>query len=767
VPPDARTTDVQHARALAPAYRVERELGAGGAATVYLAEDTRHDRKVAVKVLRADLLGTTGVDRFIREIRVAARLTHPNIVPVLDSGEAAGAPFYVMPFVEGESLRTRLAREGRIPVAEAAALVAEVADALEYAHAAGIVHRDIKPENILLLRGHALVADFGIARALTQAGGDHRTTVGLVLGTPMYMSPEQASGEPVIDGRSDVYSLATVLFEMIGGTPPFTAPTTQGVIARRFTGPAPRLVSVAPDVPPHVDGAVAAALALEPKDRPTGAMAFARALEGRATAADTPTTASGTPAAGQVRAAVTTGTGDAAMPSVAVLPFANLSAEPDNEFLSDGITEEIIGTLSRLRTIRVAARASSFAFRTRRDDIRAIAGRLGVGHVLDGSVRRAGPRVRVAAELVDAATGFQVWSDRFDRNVSDVFAIQDEIARAIADALSAALLAGGAPAMHDAGGPAYELYLRGRHALNRRTERDLAAAARFFADAVAQQPDLAVAHAALADAELLLAVYGAEPPTAAMPRARGAAEWALTINPALGEALATLGSVRALHDWDWAGADDAFRRATALSPLYPTAWQWRAMNLYVPTGRADEARAAIDRARALDPLSMVMATSVGVVRHLTGDLAGAIRALRQAQDLDPEFVMTHYFLGGALRDAGDLDAAAAAFHFAIAKSGGTPEMHAGLAQTLALQGNARAARDALARLAGASASRHVPACLLAQVHAALGEPDAAEAQLARAAEARDADLAFIAARPAYAPLHGRPAYEALRRRLGV
>ncbi len=674
-----------------------------------------------------------------------------------------------MPFIEGESLRARLERDKRLTVPEAVALTVEVADALNYAHAAGIVHRDIKPENILLLSGHAMVADFGIARAITRAVGDAAvTSAGFILGTPAYMSPEQAAGNDEIDGRSDVYSLATVLFEMLTGAVPFTATTTHALIARRFIQTAPRLAASGLDVPAHLDEAVAAALAMEPDERPASAAAFARMVVAHDDGARSPIplatrqTAGATPGQDTIGAAV--------LPSVAVLPFTNLSTDPENEFLSDGITEEIISTLSRLRTIRVAARSSAFAFKDRRQDVRAIAEQLGVSTVLDGSVRRSGTRVRVAAQLVDAQTGFQLWSDRLDRLFDDAFEIQDDIARAIAEALSATLVHNSTTVTRDSiSGHVYELYLRGRFALNKRTESDLHAATRFFEDATTQNPQFALAFAGLADAQVMLGVYGAQPPAEVMPRARAAAEQALAIDPVLGEAHTTLGAVRALFDWDWAGADDAFRRAQTLSPRYPTAWQWGAMNHLLPRGRLDEARVAIDRARSLDPLSMVIGASVGAVYHLAGDTAGAIRALRRALEIDANFVMTHYFLGGALRDAGELTAAATEFRSAIARSGGggTPEMTAGLAQTLAKQGDTDAARALQRELEAASATRHVPPCLLAQVHAALGDTDAALDAVERGAAQRDADLAFIGVRPAYAGLRGHPRFEAVRRRVGV
>jgi serine/threonine protein kinase/tetratricopeptide (TPR) repeat protein len=763
-----RSASIEHFRAaLEPAYRLERVLGVGGTATVFLAEDRKHGRMVAVKVLHPELADTVGIDRFLRETRLAARLTHPHIVPLLDSGRAGDSPYFVMPFIDGDVLRARLDRREYFTLTEAVAIVTEVADALDYAHAAGIVHRDIKPENILLLRGHAVVADFGIARAIRQATGElTHTSTHLIVGTPAYMSPEQAAGDFEIDGRTDTYSLATTFFEMMAGVPPFTGASTQQLIARRFVELAPRLSERVANLPSHVDDAVASALSIEPAARPETALAFARRI------AETRTGANATPPGGTVPSGVSfraiTGVGAPSVPSIAVLPFANMSSDPENEFLSDGITEEIISTLSRMRTIRVAARASSFAFKDRRGDVRAIAAELGVSNVLDGSVRRAGDRVRVSAELVDARTGFQLWSERFDRSFDDAFAIQDEIARGIADALSATLMLNTGTISRDGiDGPAYELYLRGRYSLNKRTEADLRAAAEHFSQAVLLQPEYALAHAGLADALLVQGIYGSRPAADVMPIARAAADRALGIDPSLGEAHTTLGAIRAVYDYDWAGAEESFRRATALTPRYPTAWQWRAMQLLLPRGRFEEARTAIDQARSLDPLSMVIATSVGVVEHLAGDIPAAARAFERAIEIDPAFAMSYYFLGGALRDAGEFAMAIESFGLAISKSGGTPEMTAGLAQAHALAGETERARRLQRELETAAESRTVAWSLRAQVHASLGEIAAAVDALVKAADAREPEIVLIGVRASYAPLRGDSRFTDLRARLGV
>ena len=362
-------------------------------------------------MLQPELARAVGKDRFLREIEVSARLAHPHILPLLDSGDAAGTLFYVMPYVEGESLRQRLDRERQLPVDEALRLTGEVADALGYAHALGILHRDVKPENILLQAGHAVVADFGIARAIDQAGGDRLTETGLAIGTPAYMSPEQAGGETTLDGRSDLYSLACVLFEMLAGEPPFAAATVQALLARKATESPPSVASLRATVSPHVAAALAKALAAVPSDRFATVGEFVAALRGTEMAA------------AEERAAV------------AVLPFANMSAEPENEYFSDGITEEVINAVAQVPDLRVTARTSAFQFKGKEYDVREIGRKLSVRAVLEGSVRKVGNRVRITAQLVDATNGYHLWSERFDRDLEDVFAIQDEIAAAIAGRL--------------------------------------------------------------------------------------------------------------------------------------------------------------------------------------------------------------------------------------------------------------------------------------------------------------------------------------------
>src|ERR1041384_8233319 len=406
--------------ALSRSYRIERELGRGGMATVYLAHDLRHKRAVAIKVLRPE--------RFLREIETTANLRHPGILPLYDSGEADGFLYYVMPFVEGETLRDRLARERRLPVDDALQIAREAAEALGYAHARGVIHRDIKPENILLENRHAVLADFGIAKAVSALGGGSLTQTGLAVGTPAYMSPEQVLADATLDGRSDLYSLGCVLFEMLTGEAPFAAATPQRTIARRLTEPPPVLVAPRPEAGPELSGVMERVLATDPAVRHATAAEFANALavpwrsDPAQTAASRRTTgATATPGRGvPTRAA-----------GLVVLPFVNRSPDAADEYFSDGLTEEVISDLASIKALSVISRTSAMRFKGTDKDVRTIGRELGVRSVLEGSVRKAGSSLRITAQLIDAEADAQLWSEKYSGTLDDVFEVQERVAREI------------------------------------------------------------------------------------------------------------------------------------------------------------------------------------------------------------------------------------------------------------------------------------------------------------------------------------------------
>jgi len=749
-------------QALADRYRIERELGVGGMARVYLARDLKHDRLVAVKVMLPEVAASLGAERFLREIQLAARLTHPHILPLLDSGTADGVPFYVMPFVDGEDIRAWLDRDGRLGVADAVQIAREVADALNYAHAADVLHRDVKPENILMLAGHAVMLDFGVARAMSASREEEASAdgeaAGMAVGTPAYMSPEQAAGESGIDGRSDQYGLGLMLWEMLAGEQPFTGPTVQAVIAKRFFEvPAP-IDSKRPEVPPHVVDALTRSLASDPADRFATAGAFAKELA-RATAT------APAPAA-------------PAFPSIAVLPFTNIGQDPENAFLADGIADEVISALGRLRTLQVAARTSSYAFRGKTDDLASIGTALKVAHVLEGSVQRGGARIRVKVALLRVADGQQLWNAQFDRLLDDVFAIQDEISASISGALEATLVSGapGAPAavaaapMARAAAPStdvetYQLYLKGRFQWNRRTEEGLSQAVDLFRAATERDPQFAPAFAGLADSYVVLGTYGARAPHEVMPLARDMARKALAIDPSLAEPHAALGMVAASYDHDWAAAEASFARAVTLAPAYATAYQWRAVALWVPLARFDDAMADIAQAQTLDPLSLAISATAGIVLALAGRCDDAIARHGQTLALAPKFGMAHFFLAQAQLGAGLVADAEESVAQAIDLTGGSPEMFTLGALVSAAMGDRSRAQDVRDGLLGLREERYVGASLIARAHLASGAPDDAIAWLQRAVNERDADVIYLGARHEYAPLLGSSAFTDLLEQL--
>ncbi len=737
-------------------YSVEREIASGGMATVFLVRDLRHDRHVALKIMRPGA-AEGGAARFVREIGVTARLAHPHILPLLDSGVVEALPFYVMPFVDGETLRERIAREGRLSVTDAIHLAAEVADALAYAHAQGVVHRDIKPANILLSGRHAIVADFGVAKALAQTvPPEEVTAVGLAVGTLAYMSPEQSVGDADIDARSDIFSLAIVLFEMLVGEKAFGGTTVQEQMARRFSGIIPSARARRAEIPDEVDVVLTKALATDPDQRYTTAGEFESALL----------------AATRQRPVFETGVihiarEPDALPSIAVLPFVESGGPSQDAHLADGIAEEILTQLSLRRTMRVCARHSSFVFRDATVGVQAIAARLGVGHLLTGSVRRSATRLRVNVQLVDASTGFQRWAERYDREATDVFEIQDEIGAAVARALDATLLGEITQPTPTRRPPleVYEALLKGRHLVNRRTPDAMERAIASFRAALDADGTYAPAWAGMAEAFVTQGVYGSVAPHEAFPRAREAAAAALAHDPSLAEARTVLAQCEAIENRAWESAEAMFRQAIALNPQLPAAHQGLAILASSPRGRHGEARQAIETALILDPLSPVLRTTQAAVALYAGDPGAAGTAARAVIDLEPGFAPAHFFLAQALLDMGEVQEAVQHATAAVEGSGGSSEALAVLALVSARAGRAGVAGEIEQRLRRIAASQYTSPTHLALTLMAQGRLDAAMDALDEAVTVGAADLAWLAVRPAWKPLHAHPRMGALLRQL--
>jgi len=749
-----QTTDVARlTAALADRYRIARELGAGGMATVYLAHDLKHDRDVALKVLRDDLAESLGRERFLREIRLVARLTHPHILPLFDSGDIGSHLYYVMPNADGQSLRDRLDATRQLPVDEAVRIACEVADALDYAHRHDVVHRDIKPENIMLHDGHALVADFGIGRAVlaaTTSGAASLTQVGVTVGTPAYMSPEQAAGD-TIDGRSDLFALGCVLYEMLTGEPPFTGPTIQVVIAKRFHHTPPTVSAVRPAVPVSVSDTVQRLLEKDPDARISSGALVISALRsvGAPTAAARPTPRQ----------------------SVAVLPFANMSASTDDAYFADGITEEIINVLTQLEGLRVAARTSCFAFRGKNEDLRVVGEKLGVRHVIEGSVRKAGPRLRITAQLINSADGYHLWSERYDRELVDVFALQDEIANAIAGKLQLSLLEGSDRGAGRAGPrnvEAYELLLKGRVLLGQRG-RAILDAFPCFERAVALDPDLTEAHALLGDAHRLKWIYGMAAASDTIPQARAALDRALALDPEHVQALSTLANISAAYDVDIETAVALADRALAREPLNTQALCERAFVLALRTDssaqRLAQALQHLRMATRADPLNAWAAALESLSLSCVGLHDDAVRAARHAVALDPHAFTGRWALVWTLSGVGRDEEALTAAQETLPMSGRSPRILAEMAAIHWRRGEENAVRTIVEELNSRATTGYVEWSVRGSAAAALGSIAEARTLVARGIAEHEVWWQF-AKSPAWAPFRADPEGAAMLHAIG-
>jgi serine/threonine protein kinase/Flp pilus assembly protein TadD len=641
--------------ALAGRYAVEREVGRGGMATVYLAHDIKHDRQVALKVLHPELAASLGPERFLREIKVAARLNHPHIVPLHDSGQAGELLYYVMPYVEGESLRQRLGREKQLSLDDALDIARDVAAALDYAHRQGVVHRDIKPENVMMHEGEALVTDFGIAKAVTAAANENLTQTGSAVGTPAYMSPEQAAGEAELDGRSDVYSLGCMVYEMLAGSAPFTGPTAQAIITKRFTEPPPSLRMARSTIPEAVDAAVTRALAKVPADRFATAAQFGHALavhSGSTPPGNTPTTTAA-PSAATAK-------------SIAVLPFVNMSNDPENEYFTDGVAEEIINALSKIQALRVASRTSSFAFKGKSEDMGDIGRKLKVATVLEGSVRKAGNKLRVTAQLVNVADGYHLWSERYDRQLEDVFAIQDEIADNIVKALRVVLSEDEKRAIEKAPTTdieAYDYYLRGRQFFHQFRRSGIQFARRMFERAMEIDSKYVLAYAGAADCCSFLYMYW-DASRANLEGADSYSRRALELGPDLAEAHASRGLAVSLSK-RYEEAEREFATAIRLNPkLYEAHYFYgRATQ---QQGKYEEAIRHFEeaaRVRPEDYQSMMLASlpyeALGRVEEAQVSLRKGLQLVEKHLELNPDDVRALYLAAIALVQLGQKEKALA------------------------------------------------------------------------------------------------------------
>ena len=779
--------------ALADRYAIERELGSGAMATVYLAEDLKQHRKVAVKVLRPDLAAALGPERFIREIEIAANLTHPHILPLHDSGEAGGFLYYVMPYIEGESLRDKLDREKQLSLEESIEITKAVATALEYAHRHEVIHRDIKPENILLPAGTAVVADFGIAKAVTAAGGEQLTETGMAVGTPYYMSPEQASGSTELDGRSDIYGLGCVLYEMLAGEPPFTGATLESVVHQHLAVEASPITNVRPAVPPEIAGVLAQALAKTPADRFGAARELSDAL---ARAAATPATGT-TPGArtsirwrvgatatvvllavvagvfGIVRTSGLASTAASDVPRLVVLPLVNLSSA-EEEYFADGMTEEITSRLAGISGLRVIARQTAIQYKGSTRSAREIAEELDVDYVLEGTVRTdrapdGSGQVRITPQLIRASDESHLWSEAktVDLVPGEIFRIQAEVAERIAQSMNVVLLE---PEREElAARPtesleAYERFLKGNYYLAKRTASGFRTAVVEYEASSRADPGFIQPLSRAGYTYAMLLGWGWDyeglPADSLLARGLAAADRAISEDPANSDAWMARGFLlTAANPLTYEGVSDAFERAIALNPQNAEAHHIYGWALGV-LGNARDAIPHYQRALSIEPGRLITLSSLAELSLREHRFDEARRWADSALTVDPGYWFAYVWRARVRLQTGQIDSARRDAELALRLSGGetVPALTA-MAMAVARAGDSVAAQGlverALSPIADPATSARFAALAL------VGLDDHRAFQLLESIRPRGVLLRATLRMPEFDPIRSHPRFQAL------
>ena len=781
-------------------YRIVEQLGAGGMGIVFKAQDSRLDRAVALKFLPEKLAQEPqALERFRREARAASALNHPGICTIYDIGEQDGRAFIAMEYIDGETLRNHI--HGKpLPLEELLELGIQITEALEAAHAEGIIHRDIKPANIFVTkRGRAKVLDFGLAKLVPKGvpsvgegdgadaefGGeqlDSNSIVGIISGTPSYMSPEQVRGDG-LDSRTDIFSLGLVMYEMATGRQAFSGGTGGIIIEAVLTRPPVPVRTINPAIPARLEEIIDRALLKDREQRYQQAAGLRADLQQLKREIDSGSSAAGLSSAGDLSATgnrrLTDLTGDTRgvrpervskiIDSLAVLPFENASRDPEHEYLSDGITASLINILATVPKLRVMAQSTVFRFKGRANDPQAVGRELNVRAVLTGRVMQSGGSLRIGAELVDVATGAQLWGAQYDRKPGDIFAIQDEISNEISDKLRLQLTRSQKKRLtrrHTEDPEAYRIYLKGRHHWNKWTEDGFYRAIEYFQQAVEKDPAYALAHAGLADSYVLLGWNSYLPPKDAFPKGKAAALKALQCDPELGEAHSPMAAVLWLHDWKWHEAEKEFKRSLELNPNYPTANHWHAEYL-MTMGRPLDAIAEMKKSQTLDPLSLIINVAIGWAYYNARRYEEALEQLLQTVELDPNYPVTYWILCVLYGKTGRYGSAITEGEKAVRLSGGSPLMRAALARAYGKAGRTQEAEKILEDLTKLSKLKYVAPHFFAGIHIGLGDHDLAIEYLEKSYEERSHWLIYLHIDPSMDDLRSDARFQDLLKRIGL
>lgn len=727
-------------------YEILEKLGKGGMGEVYRAYDKEVKEDVALKLIRSEISSDKKtIERFNRELKLARKIIHKNVGRMYELMEYEGNRFITMEYVEGQNLKGFIRQSGQLAIGTALKFAKQVCNGLSEAHRLGVVHRDLKPSNIMIDQdGNARIMDFGLARLLNEEGITRR---GTMIGTPHYMSPEQVEGDD-IDQRTDIYSLGVIFYEMVTGRVPFEGETAF-TIGMKHKGEMPRNPKeFNAQIPEELSRVVLKCMEKDKKKRYQNTEELLSKL--KKMKSDT-TEASVVPEWKN---------------SIAVLPFKNMSADPEQEYFCEGIAEELINSLIQIADLRVVARTSAFSFKGKDVDIREIGKKLNVDKVLEGSVRKAGNRLRITAQLVNVADGYHLWSERYDREMEDIFAIQDEVTLALVETLKVKLLGREKAKLkkrHTDDQEAYNLYLKGRYFLNDRTSEGIIKRIEYFNQAIELDPAYALAYVGLADSYILLGEWEFSPPKEIYPKAKTAVLKALEIDDRLSEAHCALAMIKRDYDWDWVGAEKEFKKALELNTNYPTAHQWYAEYLTF-MGKHDEAIEEIGIAQELDPLSLIITAAGGVVFFCAREYDQGIEQCKKVLDLDSSYYPAHLFLALNYMQKGIYEEAIIEINKAIGH-GGRGNLKAYIACSYALAGERTEAQKVFKDLRRISRQEFVSQYFYAIYYFVIGENDQGFKHLDEAIEKHHYLMIFIKVDPFLDGIRNDPRYKALLKKM--